>query len=95
MKDVFDIERLSKLAYLELSSEEKEMLKAQMPRILEYIGKLQEVDTSNVEAKAYLSDRQNVFRDDVVEQNETERARLIDSFPNEKGGALQVPAVFE
>lgn len=46
-----DINRLATLAKLQLTDEEKEMLASQLPSIIDYIGKLAEVDTSNVDPK--------------------------------------------
>ena len=91
----FDIDRLAKLAYLELSDEDRAQLSKQLPEVIAYIDKLQEVDTASVEAKEYLTDQVNVFRADEASIDAEERKAIIDNFPKEKGGALEVPAVFE
>lgn len=91
----FDIDRVAKLSYLELSEEERAKLAEQLPSIVAYISKLQEVDTSNISAKEYLTDQVNVFREDVASIDEKERQTIIDNFPQQSGGALEVPAVFE
>ena len=91
----FDIDRIAKLSYLSLSEEEKKDLAEQLPTIVAYISKLHEVDTSGMEAKAYLTDQVNVFRDDEAHIDEDERRAVIDAFPKEQGGALEVPAIFE
>ena len=43
----------------------------------------------------YLTDEENVFRDDVASVDQKEREAIIHAFPEEKGGALEVPAIFE
>lgn len=91
----FDIDRIAKLSYLELSDEERTQLAEQLPAIVAYITKLQEVDTSDVETRVYLTDQTNVFREDEALVDEKEREAIIENFPQEKGGALEVPAVFE
>lgn len=92
----FDIDNLATLARLELSDEEREALRTQLPSIVEYIGKLQEVDMSSVDAKAYLTDAKNVFRDDAVEPSSAEvKQAIFDNFPKKTGQALEVPGVFE
>ena len=91
----FDIDRVAKLAYLELTDAERAELSEQLPAIVAYITKLQEVDTSKVETRVYLTDQTNVFREDASSIDEKERKAIIDNFPKEKGGALEVPAVFE
>ena len=91
----FDIDRVAKLSYLDLSEEERAELANQLPAIVEYIAKLQEVDTSGVETRVYLTDQVNVFREDKSSIDASERKAIIENFPEEKGGALEVPAVFE
>ncbi|MGB8473644.1 MAG: Asp-tRNA(Asn)/Glu-tRNA(Gln) amidotransferase subunit GatC [Candidatus Acidiferrum sp.] len=65
-----DVERVAELAYLELSEAELETYRAQLDEILEYIGKLNELDTANVEPMAQvLADDQTAdatLRDDIV-----------------------------
>src|ERR1700687_952192 len=65
-----DVLRVAELAYLELSEAELETYRAQIDEILEYIGKLNELDTSNVEPMAQaLSDGQRADatrREDLI-----------------------------
>ena len=65
-----DVLRVAELAYLELSEAELEKYRAQVDEILEYIGKLNELDTANVEPMAQvLSDDQTAdatLREDLV-----------------------------
>src|SRR5258707_251664 len=65
-----DVVRVAELAYLDLSESELETYRTQVDEILEYIGKLNELDTANVEPMAQvLTDDQTAdatLRDDVV-----------------------------
>ena len=65
-----DVVRVADLAYLDLSEQELETYRAQIDEILEYIGKLNELDTANVEPMAQvLADDQTAdatLREDVV-----------------------------
>jgi aspartyl-tRNA(Asn)/glutamyl-tRNA(Gln) amidotransferase subunit C len=65
-----DVIRVADLAYLELSEFELETYRKQIDEILEYIGKLNELDTANVEPMAQvLTDDQTAdatLREDVV-----------------------------
>lgn len=47
-----DVLRVAELAHLELTGAEVEMYRAQLDSILEYIGKLNELDTATVEPMA-------------------------------------------
>ncbi len=89
-----DINRLATLAKLQLTDDEKAMLERQLPDILDYVSKLQEVDTSGVDAKAYLTDAVNVLREDVITLTREERDAVVAAFPKQVGGAMEVPGVF-
>ena len=49
-----DVVRVAELAYLDLSESELETYRRQIDEILEYIGKLNELDTSAVEPMAQV-----------------------------------------
>ena len=89
------VDHVAKLARIELSEEERKTLETDLPAIVAYVDKLQEVDTSNVETREYLTDLQNQFRADEVNMDAQERERVIKAFPKKTGDALDVPAVFE
>src|SRR5690242_11212652 len=65
-----DVLRVAELAYLDLSERELETYRAQIDEILEYIGKLNELDTANVAPMAQvLADNQTAdatLREDVI-----------------------------
>ena len=88
------IEYVGILAKLELSEEEKEQAKTDMGRMLDYIDKLGELDTSDVEPMSHVFPVQNVFREDVV-TNGDEREQLLSNAPQEKDGMFVVPKTFD
>jgi len=88
------IEYVGILAKLELSDEEKEKAKSDMGRMLAYIDKLGELDTSGVEPMSHVFPVENVFREDVV-TNGNERERMLSNAPQEKDGMFVVPRTFE
>jgi aspartyl-tRNA(Asn)/glutamyl-tRNA(Gln) amidotransferase subunit C len=49
-----EVLRVAELAYLDLSEAELETYRAQIDEILQYIGKLNELDTANVEPMAQV-----------------------------------------
>lgn len=87
------IEYVGILAKLELSDEEKEQAKSDMGRMLDYIDKLGELDTADVEPMSHVFPVQNVFREDVV-TNGDERERLLSNAIQEKDGMFVVPRTF-
>ena len=62
------IEYVGILAKLELNEEEKEHAKKDMEEMLNYIDKLNELDTTGVEPMSHVFPVNNVFREDVVKK---------------------------
>ena len=88
------IEYVGILAKLELSEEEKEQAKADMGKMLDYIDKLNELDTSGVEPMSHVFPVNNVFREDVV-TNSDDRDNLLANAPEQKDGCYKVPKTFD
>jgi len=63
---VKDVEHIAKLARLEFSEEEKKKFRHQLNQILEYVEKLNKLDTANVKPLSQVIDLSNRFREDVV-----------------------------
>lgn len=97
MANVIDdatIEYVGILAKLELSPEEKEAARKDMERMLDYIDKLNELDTSQAEPMSHVFPVNNVFREDVV-TNGNEREKILKNAPEQKAGAFKVPKTVE
>ena len=88
------IEYVGILAKLELSEEEKEQAKKDMAHMLDYIDTLNELDTSGVEPMSHVFPVNNVFREDVV-TNEDDREEILANAPEAKDGAFVVPKTFD
>jgi aspartyl-tRNA(Asn)/glutamyl-tRNA(Gln) amidotransferase subunit C len=82
------------LAKLELSGDEKEQAKKDMTNMLEYVSKLDELDTDGVEAMSHAFPVSNVFREDVV-TNGDDRDNMLKNAPEAKDGCYKVPRTFE
>jgi aspartyl-tRNA(Asn)/glutamyl-tRNA(Gln) amidotransferase subunit C len=88
------IEYVGILAKLELSEQEKEQAKQDMARMLDYIDKLNELDTSAVEPMSHIFPVHNVFREDVVTNGDNKDAILANA-PSQKDGSFMVPRTFD
>lgn len=88
------IEYVGILAKLELSEEEKEQAKKDMSNMLDYVGKLDELDTEDVIAMSHAFPVNNVFREDVV-TNGSDRENLLKNAPEQKDGCYKVPKTFD
>ena len=78
------------LAKLELSDAEKEAAKKDMESMLDYIDKLNELDTTNVEPMSHVFPVNNVFREDV-ETNGDGSSETLANAPLMKNQSFKVP----
>lgn len=88
------IEYVGILSKLELSAQEKEQAKKDMGKMLDYIDKLNELDTSQTEPMSHVFPVYNVFREDVV-ANDDQRDEILANAPEQKDGQFQVPKTVE
>jgi aspartyl-tRNA(Asn)/glutamyl-tRNA(Gln) amidotransferase subunit C len=91
-----DVVRVAELSYLELSEAELEKYRQQVDDILEYIGKLNELDTTNVAPMAQvLSDGQSAdatLREDIVVPCDV-AVEILEQAPDSEGIYFRVPKV--
>ncbi len=78
------------LAKLELSPKEAEAAKKDMADMLDYIDKLEELNTTGIEPMSHVFPVNNVFRDDVVTNGDGSKETLANA-PVEKDGGFKVP----
>ena len=84
------IEYVGILAKLELSPEEKEAAKKDMASMLDYIDKLNELDTTGVEPMSHVFPVNNVCREDVVANPDGSEDTLANA-PERRDSAFVVP----
>jgi aspartyl-tRNA(Asn)/glutamyl-tRNA(Gln) amidotransferase subunit C len=95
-----DVMRVAELAHLELPEAEVEKYRQQLDSILEYAGKLNELDTSNVEPMAHVlaaetADSPNLtLRDDVIVPCNV-AADVLKRAPDAAAPYFRVPKVIE
>ena len=99
-----DVLRVAELAHLELAPEEVETYRGQLDEILSYIGKLQELDVSNVQPLTQMRPRNTdggntsgpepELRDDVVVPCTAGNAVLAEA-PDAAKPFFRVPKVIE
>ncbi|MEL6922403.1 MAG: Asp-tRNA(Asn)/Glu-tRNA(Gln) amidotransferase subunit GatC [Bacteroidota bacterium] len=86
------ISRLEHLARLELSAEEKQRIQHDLNEILKMVEKLNELDTDGVAPLVYLSEAENVAREDEV-RHQVDRAAALKNAPQQDGTYIKVPKV--
>jgi len=89
-----DIQKVAKLARLELSGEESEEFSRQLNDIIEYVEKINELDTSDVKPADHIIELSNVFREDTV-QKSIETSEIEKMAPSFRNGHIVVPRIIE
>jgi aspartyl-tRNA(Asn)/glutamyl-tRNA(Gln) amidotransferase subunit C len=86
-----EVLHVARLARLDLSEEEVERFREQLNAILEAVGKVSEVDLSDVEPTAHPLDLVNVWADDEARPClPVEEA--LENAPDREGALFRVPA---
>jgi aspartyl-tRNA(Asn)/glutamyl-tRNA(Gln) amidotransferase subunit C len=70
------VEKVAHLARLELAEDEKDQMIQDMSKILGFMDKLNEINTSGIEPLVYMTNEINVVREDVVKQEITHEEAL-------------------
>jgi aspartyl-tRNA(Asn)/glutamyl-tRNA(Gln) amidotransferase subunit C len=89
-----EVRRVALLARLALSDEEEGRLTEQLDKILQYMEKLERLDTSGVDSMAHAVDVVNAFREDRV-TNDPQAQALLANAPDRDKTFLKVPKIIE
>lgn len=89
-----EVEHVAKLARLALDDAEIVTLTSQMDAILDYVDKLNELDTTGIEPTAHAVPMDNAFRDDRVAAS-IGIDRALANAPARAEDCFKVPKVIE
>lgn len=86
------LEALKNLCRLDLSSSEETEILSQIPKVLEYVQQLDELDTKNTTPCRYVlrGMLRNNMREDVCEQEMTQEA-FFSNAPDEQDQMIRIP----
>ncbi len=87
------IEHIAQLAKLKLSEKEKEKFSKELLQILDFVKKLNEVDTSNIEP--FFSDLKNILRKDEIKikDHKSKVKILIKQAPEKEGNYFKTISI--
>lgn len=86
------IDNLSNLARLEFNAVEKEEIKKDLRKMIDFVEKLGELDTTGVEPLLHMSPVINVLREDVIKGSVSQEQALSNA-PATDGTYFTVPKV--
>ena len=89
-----DVENVALLSRLRIDEKDMDKNIQELSDFLEYVDRLQQVDTENVAATAHVLPIQNVFREDVVKTS-LNRDLALSNAPEQEDGYFRVPKIVE
>jgi aspartyl-tRNA(Asn)/glutamyl-tRNA(Gln) amidotransferase subunit C len=89
-----DIEKVARLARLELSKQERETFGNQLEQILTYMEQLNHLDTKGVEPTSHAIPVANAFREDET-RSSSPREDVLGISPDQDEGHFRVPRIIE
>jgi len=88
------IEHLAQLARLSVSDDEKILFANQIDSILNYMDKLNELDTGNIEPTSHVISLSNIVREDLP-KDPLEREEALMNAPDRTDKFYRVPKIIE
>ena len=92
--DKAQVKKVAILARLELTEAEMEEFTGQLCAILDYVEKMNELDTTSVQPLAHCLPISNVFREDVVKDSLGTEKTLANA-PQRDGEFFKVPKILD
>lgn len=92
--DIQTIRKLAHLARLEFSEEKEQEMLGDLNKILNWVDKLSELDTGNIEPLTHMTAEVNVMREDRVQNTITHEEALLNA-PKKDSDYFRVPKVLE
>lgn len=96
---MFDINHIAKLARIGLSEEEKKQFSKELEAILDFVKKLNELNTDKIEPIGHITGLLNETRDDerkkeTITEEEAKRAeKMLNMAPDQKDEYFKVKAI--
>ena len=92
--DATMVDNLANLARLRFDDAEKAAIRADLQKMVAFVEKLQELDTTGVPPLLHISDATNVLREDIVQGSVSREEALLNS-PVKDGVFFKVPKVIK
>ena len=88
------IDKLAHLSRLTFGEAEKEGIKEDLQKMISFIEKLNQIDTTNVEPQMFMSNEINIYREDVVKGSISRESGLLNA-PIKGDVFFKVPKVIK
>ena len=88
------VDKLANLARLQFNDLGKQSIKMDLQKMIQFVEKLNELDTTGVQPLLHMSDNVNVLREDEV-NGSIERSEGLKNAPVQDGVFFKVPKVIK
>jgi len=85
-----DVQKLAHLSRLQLNDSEAEAMKQDLTKILDFVAAIEAMDLEGIEPLVYMTDRENVLREDEPEAVMT-HAQAMKNAPDADSDYFRVP----
>jgi len=95
---MIDVKHIAKLARFCLTEKEEEKFKKELSAILDFVAKLNEIDTKNIEPTAQVTGTINVFGNDetnLICEDKQIKEDILKNAPAKEGRYFKVKRVLE
>ena len=89
-----EVKHVAALARLEFNEEDIQQFAHQLARIIDYIGKLNELDTTDVPPTSHVLPIRNIVKADAAKPSNP-RDDFLEGAPSAQEGYFEVPKVIE
>ena len=86
------IDKLANLAKIEFGDKAKSDIKNDMNKMLEFVDKLNEINTEGIDPLIFMSEEINVLREDISKETITQKEALKNA-PQHDSNYIMVPKV--
>ncbi len=87
------VKKVADLAHIGLTKKEVENFKRQLSAILDFVSKLEEINTDKIEPLSKTTGLKNVFREDIIRPSFSQK-EVLENAPEQHQGYFKVKAVF-
>ena len=88
------VEKMAHLSRLELNKDELSQMQEDLSNTLDWMDKLNEINTDNIEPLISMSDNKNIMREDVIKEHISHTDALKNA-PKKDSDYVRVPKVLD
>ena len=88
------LDKVAKLSKLEIPAEKREQMKGDFQKMLDFVARLQEIDTEGIEPLIHMTQEVNRLREDVPSMK-LDRGEVLKNAPDQAGDHFRVPKILK